>query len=65
MVTRITPSSFPAKPEVETVFCHGDEENGRRACTSIHLTTADQSGMRNTYRLCHGDEENKRCVCMN
>lgn len=31
-----------------------------RACTSIHLTTADQSGMRNASCLCNGNEENGR-----
>ena len=27
----------------KTLFYNGDEENGRRACASVHLTTADQS----------------------
>ena len=31
------------------IFCHGDEENGHRACTNGHLTTADQSEMRKAY----------------
>ena len=30
-------------------FCHGDEENGHRACTNGHLTTADQSEIRKAY----------------
>ena len=30
-------------------FCHGDEENGRRACTSGHLTTVDQSEIRGAH----------------
>ena len=30
-------------------LCHGDEENGHRACTNGHLTTADQSEIRKTY----------------
>lgn len=28
------------------IFCYGNEENGRRACTNKHLTTADQGGIR-------------------
>ena len=28
---------------------HGDEENGHRACTNGHLTTADQSEIRKAY----------------
>ena len=32
-----------------TLFCHGDEENGHRACTNGHLTTADQSEIRKAY----------------
>ena len=31
------------------IFCHGDEENGHRACTNGHLTTADQSKIRKAY----------------
>ena len=31
------------------IFCHGDEENGHRACTNGHLTTADQSEIRKAY----------------
>ena len=31
------------------IFCHGDEENGHRACTNGHLTTADQSEIREAY----------------
>ena len=31
------------------VLCYGDEENGHRACTSGHLTTANQSEIRRTY----------------
>lgn len=27
-------------------ICHGDEENGRRACASGHMTIADQSEIR-------------------
>lgn len=36
-------------------FCNGDEENGYRACTGIHLTTADQrrDALR-VSRLCNG-----------
>ena len=30
-------------------FCYGDEENGHRACTSEHLTTANQSEIRKAY----------------
>lgn len=30
-------------------FCYGDEENGHRACTSGHLTTANQSEIRKAY----------------
>ena len=30
-------------------FCHGDEENGHRACTNGHLTTTDQSEIRKAY----------------
>ena len=30
-------------------MCHGDEENGHRACTNGHLTTADQSEIRKAY----------------
>ena len=31
---------------IEAPFCHGDEENGHRACTNGHLTTADQNEIR-------------------
>ena len=31
------------------IFCHGDEENGHRACTNEHLTTANQSEIREKY----------------
>lgn len=31
------------------IFCHGDEENGHRACTNGHLKTADQSEIRKAY----------------
>ena len=31
------------------IFCYGDEENGHRACTSEHLTTANQSEIRRAY----------------
>ena len=31
------------------VFCYGDEEKGHRACTSKHLTTANQSEIRKAY----------------
>ena len=34
---------------IESPFCHGDEENGHRACTNGHLTTADQREIRKTY----------------
>ena len=30
-------------------FCNGDEENGRHACMNGHLTTADQSEIREAY----------------
>ena len=30
-------------------FCYGDEENGHRARTYGHLTTADQSEIRKAY----------------
>ena len=30
-------------------FCYGDEENGHRACTNGHLTTANQSEIRKAY----------------
>ena len=30
-------------------FCYGDEENGHCACTSGHLTTANQSEIRKAY----------------
>ena len=30
-------------------FCYGDEENGHCACTSVHLTTANQSEIREAY----------------
>ena len=35
--------------EIPSFFCHGDEENGHRACTNGHLTTADQSEIRKAY----------------
>ena len=35
--------------DVAAFFCHGDEENGHRACTNGHLTTADQSEIRKAY----------------
>ena len=54
-----TPVLFICK-KTRVFFCNGDEENGRRACTSVHLTTADQSGMRNASRLCNGNAENCR-----
>ena len=31
------------------IFCYGDEENGHRACTNEHLTTANQSEIREKY----------------
>ena len=31
------------------IFCYGDEENGHRACTSDHLTTANQSEIHRAY----------------
>ena len=34
---------------VKGVFCYGDEENGHRACTNGHLTTANQSEIRKAY----------------
>ena len=35
------------------VLCYGDEENGRCACTYVHLTTANQSEIRGSVsRLC-------------
>ena len=34
---------------VTAIFGHGDEENGRRACTGGHLTTADQSEICGAY----------------
>ena len=34
---------------IEAPFCHGDEENGHRACTNRHLSTADQSEIRKTH----------------
>ena len=30
-------------------LCYGDEENGHCACTSVHLTTANQSEIREAY----------------
>ena len=37
-----------------TLFCHGDEENGHRACTNGHLTTADQrQDSQSVSRLCN------------
>ena len=33
----------------KTLFYNGDEENGGRACASVHLTTADQIEMRKAY----------------
>ena len=32
-------------------FCYGDEENGHRACTNEHLTTANQSVIRKAYHV--------------
>ena len=35
------------------LFCYGDEENGRCACTYVHLTTTNQSEIRGSVsRLC-------------
>ena len=31
------------------IFCYGDEENARRACTHEYLTTANQSEIRKAY----------------
>ena len=31
------------------IFCYGDEENEHCACTSVHLTTANQSEIRKAY----------------
>ena len=45
-------SSVSFRIRIHCCLCNGDEENGRRACTSVHLTTTDQSGMRNAFRLC-------------
>lgn len=36
-----------------TIFCCGDEENGRCACTNGNSTTADQSEIRK-YRKAEG-----------
>ena len=36
-------------PWVRSAFCHGDEENERRACTNGNSTTADQSEIRKAY----------------
>ena len=37
------------------VFCYGDEENARRACTNEHLATANQGrDSQRVSRLCMG-----------
>ena len=33
------------------VFCYGDEENGHGVYTSGHLTTTNQSEIRNAYHV--------------
>ena len=39
--------SVPAKQA--GIFCYGDKENGHRACTNEHLTTANQSEIRKAH----------------
>ena len=47
------------------VFCYGDEENGHRACTSEHLTTANQSEIRKAYLVSVGYMNNQElCILL-
>lgn len=45
-------------------FCYGDEENGHRACTSEHLTTANQSETRKAYLVSVKKLDADKCECV-
>ena len=45
------------------LFCYSDEENGHCACTSGHLTTANQSEIRKAY-LVSVEQDRQALSCL-